>query len=306
MSVESKAGKKVDRQQKDGWITIEGTALNGTKLQATYATKQGMNLVSFLWGDQELIDQETMNLFHERQAGLGALIGPHFHRRNPKILPKVAPDLFPHIKGLPEGQDPFSHGIARYVPWQADSDGSSIQATVSGKDTYQGVALKELEGQDFIMNYRAAMTEKGLKISLSVCSDSDSVVGLHYYFALPKQREQAIVRSSIRPRYFTGQEILELPEAWQGKTRNDLQFCLSQEADYGFQPYPKSTESSVVLDTGNYHLQVQYQTESAENRWQLYSPEGASFVCIEPMTAENPTKPQLTVSSINVLLSVVS
>ena len=282
-------------------ITLKAESSKGLPIEAVYSPERGMNLVSFKWGSIELIDQGTRSLFEQRNAGLGALIGPHFHHRNPAVIPEVDRSLFPHLAAIKPGEEPFSHGIARYVGWKAESDGKKIRAELKGKDEWKGVPVAQLEGQDFTMVYEASVDSEGLHIALSVCSETDSVVGLHHYYALPNAGE---VRSDVRARYFDGDETKELPNLWQGKSRHQLHFALPQVADFGFQPHRDSVRGDIVLDVGDYALSTRYRTTSAENRWQLYHPEGASFVCIEPMTAENPRKPQLSVSSLEVHLSL--
>lgn len=43
---------------------------------------------------------------------------------------------------------------------------------------------------------------------------------------------------------------------------------------------------------------------SEENCWQLYHPEGASFVCIEPISSQDPRHPNLSVSAISIRLAI--
>ena len=148
---------------------------------AHFLPEKGMNFVSLKKGEIEAIDQSTRRGFEERFAGLGAMIGPHFHHR--KLLPPPPdPKLFPHVANSSE---PFSHGIGRYAPWNVEgSCEMHIDATLSGSDTWNGVALKDLEGQDFKMTYSAKLLDEGLQIELSVVSDTESIVGLHTYYAL--------------------------------------------------------------------------------------------------------------------------
>src|SRR5947209_3792431 len=101
-------------------VVLKSQTEKGESMQATFLPEKGMNLVSFKKGNLEVIDQSTLPLFEERFAGLGALIGPHFHRRLPETLPHIADEsLFPHIARVKAkgAADPFSHGIGRYAPW---------------------------------------------------------------------------------------------------------------------------------------------------------------------------------------------
>lgn len=288
-------------------VTIKKETIDGRRYEASFAPSQGMNLISFTCNGVETIDQSTRTLFEERSAGLGALIGPHFHRRNEKVLPQFeGEELFPHIarvkaKGV---ADPFSHGIARYAPWNFDADKEQISATLTGQDEWNGQTLAKLEGQDFTMSYRAALTDAGLKLKLSIVSDSDSMLGTHFYYRLPGG--QASVSSDVRKVYCDQGEFKQIPAEWNYNSDHQLVFDLKDEADYGFQSFFNPLGGSILLKTSEYELKTDYYTGHEENSWQLYHPSGASFVCVEPMTAKNPRKPCLTVSSLEISLAVTA
>lgn len=287
-------------------VTLKNKTSTGEILEATYLPEQGMNLISFKKGNIEVIDQSTKALFDERFAGLGALIGPHFHRRHDSILPKIADEsLFPHIarvkaKGV---ADPFSHGIGRYAPWKATATENSINAIITGKDTWNGVPLSALEGQNFTMRYQAKLTTVGLEIKMDVVSDTDSLVGIHYYYHLPQGTGRVI--SAIQPEYLDKEGPKKVPEHWPIDSQHVLSFDLKEEADYTFFPFPHAREGKITLDAGSYKLVTTYQSPSQENSWQLYHPKGASFVCIEPISSQDPRHPNLTVSSLNIQLEIV-
>lgn len=285
---------------------IQSQASDGAKLQATFLPEKGMNLISFKRGDIEVIDQSTVSLFDERFAGLGALIGPHFHRRYTPVLPKIADEtLFPHIarvkaKGV---QDPFSHGIARYAPWKSTNTESSISAVLTGKDTWNGLPLAALEGQNFTMHYRAAFVGDTLQIDMDIVSDVDSVVGIHYYYHLPQGK--GMVVSEVQPDCLIEGKLQKLQPEWRGDAPHKLAFNLDNEADYTFYPYPDPRKAKIVLDAISYRLTTTYESPSQENCWQLYHPKGASFVCVEPISAQDPRHPNLTVSSLKITLEVI-
>lgn len=264
-----------------------------------------MNLISYKWGDIEVIDQSTLASFEERFAGLGALIGPHFHRRRKEVVPHIAnEELFPHIarvktKGI---FDPFSHGIGRYAPWKTESTPTSVTAKLSGKDEWNGIALAALEGQNFTMQYQADLKPEGLSIKMSVVSDADSVIGIHYYYALPdgKGRVIAYVQNNMIDR----NETKPIPSDWHYDEQRRLVFDLDKDADFTFRPFPDSRKGAILLETTSYNLTTHYSCLCDENSWQLYHPAGASFVCIEPISSQDPRHPNLTVSSLEILLTV--
>lgn len=165
----------------------------GIHYQATFLPSHGMNLISYKREDVEVIDQSTKTGFEERSSGLGPLIGPHFHRR--KILPEINYSVFPQYFYCKEHgiDDIFSHGVARYVPWNFEKQSNGIKAKLSGKDLWQQIPLATIEGQNFQMGMDVTLDSHGLKIDLSIVSDSDSLVGIHYYYRLPNGK--GIVRT---------------------------------------------------------------------------------------------------------------
>jgi len=287
-------------------IILQSKTSSGESLQATYLPEKGMNLISFKKGGLEVIDQSTRNLFDERFAGLGALIGPHFHHRPQGILPKIPDEsLFPHIARVKANgvMEPFSHGIGRYAPWKTTSTEKSIKATLTGKDIWNGVALSALEGQNFIMHYEATLTETGLQIQMDVVSDTDSLVGIHYYYHLPQGNGKII--SAVQPEFMDHEGRKPLPSSWKVDQQHLMTYDLSEETDFTFYPYPNSLEGRIILDAGDYRLITTYQSDSAENCWQLYHPKGASFVCIEPISSQDPRHPNLSVSALKIHLEIV-
>lgn len=288
-------------------VIIGNRTDTGSRLQATYLPWQGMNFISFKKDEIEIIDLSTRSLFEERFAGLGAMIGPHFHHRNPSLIPKIQEEeRFPHIvrlkaKGVSE---PFSHGIGRYAPWKIkEISDKHCFAELKGSDEWNGVKLAILEGQDFVMQYHAEMTKEGLSIELSVVSEKDSVMGLHTYYALPKGKNK--VYSYIQPKYSDKGELKQIPSSWNFKEDHLLTYEFKEEIDYGFYPFPNLMEGAIWLETSSYTVKISYETKNDENSWQLWHPMNVSFVCIEPLSAKNPRKPILSVNSIKIRISIL-
>lgn len=288
-------------------IVLKEKSIDGEPLEASFLPDKGMNMISFKKGNIEVIDQSTRSLFEERFAGLGALIGPHFHRRKTEILPPIKDEsLFPHIariraKGI---EDPFSHGIARYAPWQAQATQTKVNAVLSGKDKWNEVLLSDLEGQNFKMTYTAELAPNGLHINMSVVSDKDSLVGIHYYYNLPEGK--GTIRSRIQNRIIENGEVKKVPSEWSLDEHQMLVLPLDNSIDCTFYPYPNPLEGDILLHAGSYKLRTLYSCASQENCWQLYHPAGASFVCIEPISSQDPRHPNLTVSSISIQLEILS
>lgn len=289
-------------------VILQCKSDDGELLQATYLPEKGMNLISYKKGSTEVIDQATKNLFDERFAGLGALIGPHFHHRNKKTLPPIPnEEAFSHIARLKAkgyDGDPFSHGIGRYAPWQYDAGETSIQATLRGSDTWNGVALKDLEGEDFTLTYSATLTSNGLSIDYSVTSTGDSLVGLHYYYALPEG--SGMIISKVQSHAIVEGQKVAIPEEWgYDNETHTLNYPIDRDTDFTFHPYPDPLSGDIILDTGAYRLRKRYSCCSQENAWQCYHPKGATFVCIEPVSAQDPRHVNLTASSLSIELEIV-
>ncbi|MCH9627746.1 MAG: hypothetical protein S4CHLAM2_13890 [Chlamydiales bacterium] len=273
---------------------------------ATFMPGRGMNFVSLKKGEVEAIDQSTRSLFEERFAGLGAMIGPHFHRRNPAVIPQVkGEERFPHIARVKAqgSAEPFSHGIGRYAPWKVEEASETrIKAVLRGEDQWHNISLKDLEGQDFTMNYTAELTPDGLQISLAVRSETESVVGLHTYYALTDGT--GTVSAPVRDHYNDQGVLKPIPSTWNYEAHR-LIYPASEPCDFGFQPFPDSLHGMMDLETGNHRVQVNYWSDNEENSIQMWHPQGASFMCMEPLSAKDPRKPKLTVSRIKILISVL-
>jgi len=287
-------------------VTLKNISGTGAPLEATYLPDQGMNLISYKCGGVEVIDQATQNLFDERFAGLGALIGPHFHSRK-EIPHDFDESLFPHIaRGKAKGRkEPFSHGIARYVPWKTVESDTQIKAKLKGSDLYKGTALSVFEGQDFEMTYEARLLSTGLFIQYKVQSEKPSVIGLHYYYAL---RGEGTVLGEVNPTYRDGAEWKPLPPEWTQGKESHLHFPLPTTADFGFIPEKKTVNDhdyQVILNTDSYSLHLNFNTSSdKEFSYQIFHPEGATYVCIEPISARQPPEPTLTSNTLETKLQI--
>ena len=288
-------------------VMLTSRTSDGHLLTASFLPAKGMNMVSFKKDDQEVIDQKTRSAFEARFAGLGALIGPHFHRRKVETLPSIKEEqLFPHIANMKAygSEDPFSHGIARYAPWKFEATQTMIRGTLSGKDLWNEVSLADLEGQQFQMSFSAEFKEERLNIALSVVSEKDSVVGLHYYYKLPEGKGK--VASRVQKHYLENSQRLVIPAEWEYDDQQLLTLSLAERAyDCTFHSFPNPLESEILLENEEYSLKVKCESDTQENAWQLYHPEKASFVCIEPISAQDPRHPNLTVSALRVQLEIL-
>ncbi len=282
-------------------IALHDKTTDGTPVEAVFCPGGGMNLIRFRLGDIDLIDPHTRNLYEERFAGLGAMIGPHFHHRIPEIIPPVpSEERFPHIARLRKKgiKEPFSHGIARYAPWKAERSGQQIQSILTGRDEWMGVPLAQLEGQDFVMHFSATLEKGVLSLSLSVVSDTNSVVGFHYYW---HKMGKTTLSASVQPEMIAEGKMLPIPADW-GYHEGKLSYSVGPDVDVTFHPSPDPLQGDILLDTEAYALAISYTSPSQENAWQCYHPKEASYVCIEPVSAKDPRHPILSVSEVHMSL----
>lgn len=277
-------------------------------LKATFDPEKGMNMVEFSWQGKSILDPSTKSLFLERSAGLGALIGPHFHHRKEEDIPPLKdPELFPFFEKLQKKgeKEMFSHGLARYVPWKVtQKEASLIQATLSSEDSYKGHLLKELEGYDFELHFQARMRQNILNIEYEFEAEKPSVIGLHYYYALEHQKGRVV--SLVGPKYHHPKGWRPIEPAWlQGPTQLDFKIDPLVDADFGFCPENSLGKGSQIkLVLSDYTVQIDYETDSEENAWQLYHPKGAPYVCLEPLTAHNPREASLEKGRLSVQIKI--
>ena len=286
-------------------VTIQFRTKDDDLLEATFLPEKGMNMVSFKKNEVEVIDQTTQKAFDNDFSGLGPLIGPHYQKRNPRIISEIDnEDLFPHIETLKrEGiEDPFNHGVARYATWNAEVMDAEVKAVLTGKDELNGVPLEVLEGQDFKMTFDATLNESGLNITMSVVSDSDSLVGLDYHYAL--KNGKGTVTADVSDTYEDEGESKSIPSNWD-YTQQHIHYNLSKGADYSFRPFLNHLSGNILLKTEDYNLRTIYNCVNDENSWHLFHPPGGSYVCITPISAKHPHKPQLTVSFLKVKLTIL-
>ncbi|MES2199911.1 MAG: hypothetical protein V4489_07070 [Chlamydiota bacterium] len=279
--------------------------LKNKDVQAVFSSLRGMNLIRFQVDGIDVIDQNTTPLFEDRFAGLGSLIGPHFHHRPVnQIQPVPSESLFPHIARLKANgvTEPFSHGIARYAPWKVQSSESSITAKLSGEDLWNGVPLSALEGFPFQMELLASLLPKGISLDFSVESKNPSLIGLHYYYTLPL--EGGRIKAAVENKYRIQEEWKPIPSSFLDQ-EGHLSFDATQEVDVGFIPKKTKNDFEIFYENAQFVLRISFQVEGDEASWQLYRPKGASYICIEPLSTRNPRHPISKKSRLQVKIEVM-
>ncbi len=289
-------------------VKLTNLSESGERLEASFCPSIGMNLLSFKKDGIEMVCQKTKPLFTERSAGLGALIGPHFHhRKDEDIHLGFDESVFPHILKAKEKnqKEPFSHGIARYVPWKYSASSTQIEAWLLGTDRYQNTLIKDFEGQDFEMHFHAMLVHDGLLINYSIRSEKPSVIGFHYYYELdPNATVEAFTQNKMRK----NSNLENIPSNWYQEESAKLQIPINQELDLGFEPKLHDTHPyhkiQVRSETRIFHIEYTSSNED-ETSWQLYHPDKEEFVCIEPLSASNPRSPRLTFSNLQLKLNQI-
>ena len=62
----------------------------------------------------------------------------------------------------------------------------------------------------------------------------------------------------------------------------------------------------MIMDTERYSLHVDYNTDSEEEiSCQVYHPKGATFACVEPLSARYPNLPVLDHNKLEVNLQII-
>ena len=159
--------------------TLDTVVLRRGPLEATFLPAQGMNLTSFRHHDLRNHRPEQHRL---RPSHRSSLRGPQGQRsfRMCQIW-----RVFPILRKMKERKviDPFHSGVGRYAPWQVlKSTERTISAAITGKQDWNGTTLGVIENQNFRMTCDADLSDHGLRLTLTVVSDSDSVVGFAHRY----------------------------------------------------------------------------------------------------------------------------
>lgn len=134
-------------------------------------------------------------------------------------------------------------------------------------------------------------------------AEKPSVIGLHYYYSLGD--EAARIRSYVQNQYHNQDGWKDIPRDWLSQDK-ELQFKVTPEveADFGFRPIGDALEGQIELFTSHYRLEIDYQSANSEHAWQVYHPKGATFVCIEPVSAKNPREAKSKSANLQVQIKV--
>ena len=274
-------------------------------VKATFNPQRGLNLMSLIIEGHELIEQSTQKEFLESSRGLGPLIGPHFHHRVIDTIPYLDDGILDKLATKLQFRreaEPFSHGIARYVPWKVTrQQKNSFHAILDSHDTIEGITLGEIEGFDFVMEFEATVSNRELKIVYKAKSSSQPVVvGLHTYYALDHSMKTVDLVGA--PFYYDKLNKKSVPPEWLGD--RGLKIPVDKPLDYTFSPrLDKEGFGEVEIRMGGSILLIQAKA-SPDLSFQLYRREDSPFICIEPIAAINPRIVTQKNASIEVRISL--
>jgi hypothetical protein len=222
----------------------------------------GLRLISCLLEGEEIIAASAAR----------PLIGPHAGLRIPELF-----------QG---GGDPAPNGAAHATPWTVVQEEKRTTATLSAEPDSP---LAALEGQPFSLRVETAFERGDLLVTSSHTSETDSVIGIPFAFAVP--RRNGTVEARVR----------------KGDRRDDQGWIrhpchLPIEAD--FSPYPSPLEGSIRLETERYTLLIDYSSHCEENSWRLVVPTQGEWIEITLFTASNPQKPILSCNRLEMRISL--
>jgi hypothetical protein len=263
--------------------------LEDSAIRAQFDPEHGLNMMSLIIDEIEVIDQKTKKGFLESSRGLGPIIGPHFYHRRSDTIPFLGDEVMQKLHQIINFRDdpePFSHGIGRYVPWKIVSqDKKHFKAHLSSKDPILNLTLGDIEGFDFSLEFTAKVTERTLHISYNAKSSLEPVVvGLHTYYGIYPGMHQ--VELSGAPFYYDKLQKRAVPTEWLKDSR--LFVPLDRALDFTFTPQlNKDGFGTVEVKNGVHTLTISAKADP-DLSFQIYKDPASSFVCIEPIAAINP------------------
>lgn len=285
-------------------VVLKQKAEDGELLEAVFMPQSGMNLISFKKGAREAIDPSVREAAAKGSVGSGGIIGPHFQSRTPSLIPTLKnPQAFSHWTELQKQgvNDPFFNGVGLYAPWTAQQTETRLTATLSGKENWNEESLSALAGQNFKMTVEAELKSDGLHLFLAVVSDSDSLIGIDYRYALPEGKGKVV--SGVKKHYYKNNQLEEIPPSWSYSSNGTLHVDLQESTQAAFHP-SNPLEGKIKLETSSHTLHLQYKSICQENAWFLSHASKAPFVQLIPLSSQNPWRPNLSVSSLSIHLKI--
>ena len=241
--------------------------LDDGRVETVVVPEMGMSLVRFSVEGEQLLDLSREQAFLDFRKGLGPVILPFFGQRS--AFPELDYDRFTHVDHLRKSnvRDPFQHGVGRYASWAVEESKNGVTGYLRGDDRLNDCMLRDLTGFDFNASLTYRLVDGALEISFDVSADHPVATGIHFYYDL-KNRDTATVK---------------IPQK-DGTTT--VRF--DRGLDDVFQPALARGELTCILETDSYSLDTRIRTTGAPEETfdsvVVFSPEGESFACIEPIS----------------------
>jgi len=185
------------------------------------------------------------------------------------------------------------------APWNAEQDQRGISATQTGEEVWNQTSLTQLEGQNFKLHSTASLEGDKLRIFHSVVSDTDSLVGNQFHLRLPNGMNR--LELDAKDRFYDAGKLAHFERSSEGR----ITLPLDSDLDVGMHPYLNPIEGTIRLITQDYEAEVGFQSTNQESCWYIQYQKGNPYVSVGAVSSQNPWKPNLTVSSINLSLRIL-
>jgi len=189
------------------------------------------------------------------------------------------------------------------APWTANQVQGYLSATLTGENVWNGTSLAAREGQAFKLQSTARLEEATLRFSHSVVSDTDSLVGNLFHLRLPQGPSH--IEIDAKDHYYDAGQLQPLLQKWQRSEDGRINLPLDSDLNIGMHPLLNPTEGTILLITSEYIAEVGYQSTNQESCWLIQYQRENPYISIGAVSSQNPWKPNLTVSSINLSLRIL-
>ncbi|GEM_PF-2379203 len=238
--------------------------LKSEKLSISVDPQEGLRLKSFKIGGQERL---------ATRSALPFVVGPHFGKRNPKLLGH---------------EDPYPNGLAAYAPWEAELRGEELVATLKSDES-----TAEKQGFGFYLSLKMKILDQSIDIQLDTTSEEEGLAGVLFPFASGK----GTLLTDSKKLVYREAELVPLPSVFQERSSEELEADLSQP--FATPLYPRLDPLKGHLQTDAIQLEAHFPSQESS----LYVQNEGGVLWMGGMTAQNPDRPTLTASSLRINVS---
>jgi len=189
------------------------------------------------------------------------------------------------------------------APWSGELKEGILSASLTGEDEWNQTSLANSEGQGFKLHSTATLDGDALRLYHSVVSDTDSLVGNLFHLRLPEGANH--IEFDSKEHIYVSGHLKPIPPQWSRSEEGRITIPVKADLDLGILPFLNPTGGTIRLITKDYQVEVGYQSTNQESSWYVTSHKGSSHISLGAVSSQNPWKPNLTVSSINLSLRVL-